>query len=155
MRSTRVVVDACLLVVLTVGRCRKDLLGKMRRLKEYMPEDYDLLERLIAQFQIVLVTPNSVTECSNLFADDRDGDFARESLRELLANGDVRIAEKYIPSTSASQRSEYIRLGTGDCANLSLIDERTALVTNDRKLAEAAAVINNESINFNHYRSYL
>ena len=155
MRSTRLVIDANLLVVLTVGRCRKDLLGKMRHLKEYMPEDFDLLMGIIAQSQVVLVTPNSVTECSNLFSDGRDGDFARESLRDLLTSGAVHIAEKYVPSETASERREYLRLGVGDCANLALLDEGTMLITSDRKLAEAAVAINSESINFNHCRNYL
>ena len=55
-------VDANLLLLLIVGSVNPDAITRHRRLREFTPEDYDILIDLIAQVQRVLVTPNTLTE---------------------------------------------------------------------------------------------
>lgn len=155
VRSTRLVLDANLLLLLVIGRERPDLLGRIKHAREYEASDYGLLCNIMQGFNELLVTPNSVTECSNLVGDKKNEDFARDSLKRLLDAGEVAICERYVRSIDAARRGEYRYLGVADCANLCLLDDRTALITCDFKLADAAKRINPESENFNHIRSFV
>ena len=68
MLPTKIFVDANLLVLLVVGETDKKLIVKHRRLREFDEDDYERLVRLINQVDKVLVTPNTLTEASNLLA---------------------------------------------------------------------------------------
>ena len=62
-------IDANLLVLLVVGSAGRDYISKHRRLRRFSKEDYDLLLRLIRKAKgtrRVFVTPNTLTETSNL-----------------------------------------------------------------------------------------
>ena len=61
-------IDANLFVLLVVGSVERDLIGKHRRLREYSVEDYNTLVILLEQVVQVFVTPNTLTETSNLLA---------------------------------------------------------------------------------------
>lgn len=154
-KSTRLVVDANLLVLLVVGMKRPDLIGKDKHIKDFSPSDYDLLCGALSGLSELLVTPNVVMECSNLIGDKESEAFARDSLRRLLESDEVLVSENYVRSVGAAQRNEYKYLGVADCANLCLLDKRTALLTCDNKLADAAKRINPEPENFNHLRSFI
>ena len=65
-------IDANLLVLLVVGSTDRDLIPKHRRLRVFAKEDYDLLIRFITQVDRVYVTPNTLTETSNLLAQHAD-----------------------------------------------------------------------------------
>ena len=66
MPTTGYFVDANLLVLFVVGSESPDLIPKHRRLKGYLAEDYDLLFLLLDEVDQVFVTPNTLTETSNL-----------------------------------------------------------------------------------------
>lgn len=149
----RVILDANMLIIYSLGKVDRDQLGTHKRAQAYMPEDFDLLMDLIADYESILITPNAVTECSNLFFDDSDCG-AKEALQDLLHLPITDIKECYIPSSQASDRDQYSFLGISDCAMLELVDENTVLLTADSKLAVEAQKINYKSINFNHYRNF-
>ena len=58
--------DANLLVLFIVGSVGRELIAKHRRLQEYTAEDYDMLIDFIEAVDHVFVTPNTLTEASNL-----------------------------------------------------------------------------------------
>ncbi len=68
-----VFIDSSLLVLLVVGSAGRDLIAKRRRLREYTVEDYELLIDLLSPVDQVFVTPNTLTETSNLLAQHNDG----------------------------------------------------------------------------------
>ena len=70
--ADRVALDANILIVLAFGAIDITSLGRKRRVKEYMPEDYQTAIDFISGFKQVVVTPNVVTECSDLLSDDDD-----------------------------------------------------------------------------------
>jgi len=151
-----IILDANLLFLLVVGRCGRDRVGVRRGTKEYSPEDYDFLVRMLAPFDRIVVTPNVLTECSNLIGENKDGKgdaSEHEELRRLILNEDL-TAEEYVASRVATQRSEYRYLGLSDCALLSLVDADTPIYTADARLATAALRINQNSQNFNWLRKY-
>ena len=60
--------DANLFVLLVVGSVGRDLIAKHRRLRAYSAEDYEILIDLLDRVERVFVTPNTLTETSNLLA---------------------------------------------------------------------------------------
>ena len=80
MPADQIVIDANLLVLLVVGAVDRRLVGKHRRVKNFAMEDYDLLLDLLQETpHPVVVTPNTLTEASNLLEDRQD----RRLLRQL------------------------------------------------------------------------
>lgn len=61
-------IDTSLLVLLVVGSAGKELIEKHRRLRDYSAEDYEILIKLLGRVERVYVTPNTITETSNLLA---------------------------------------------------------------------------------------
>lgn len=59
-------VDANLLTLLVVGSLEPELITKHRRLQGYFREDFDILVGLLENVDKTFVTPNTLTEASNL-----------------------------------------------------------------------------------------
>jgi hypothetical protein len=89
---------------------------KHKRLKEFTVDDYDTLLNKINLASLVLVTPNTLTETSNLAA--YIGEPAKSSVFEVLRLVIAKSKETYIPSRTAAGRDEFIRLGLGVVAEV-------------------------------------
>ena len=77
MPPTGFFIDANLLLLLIVGSVGRDLIAKHRRLRRFTVEDFDRLINLLDRVEQVLVTPNTLTETSNLLAQHRDPERSR------------------------------------------------------------------------------
>ena len=134
MPVSQVVIDANLLVLLVVGAVDRRLVGKHRRVRRFEPEDYDLLlEWLPETPQPVVVTPNTLTEVSNLLEDGQDRRFLRR-LKEL-----IEVSEEIVVASSiASNNRAYERLGLSDAVLLEIASAQRPLVTTDLDLYHAA-----------------
>lgn len=129
-------VDAGLLVLLVVGRVGTDLIEKHRRLKGFDERAYYLLEDLLAPPARIHVTPNVLTEASNLLrqhADPERGLFV-SGLRTLVSDCDELI----IASVRAVAADEYALLGLTDVAILEASSEQVPVLTTDALLHGAA-----------------
>ena len=147
-------IDANLLVLLVVGRVGRELIAKHRRLRGYTGEDYDLLHDLLERGGRIFVTPNTLTEASNLLG--QHGEPERSRLFEMLRRVIQSAEEVIIASEVAASNSEFIRLGITDAALLETATEDTPLITVDLNLYLAALSMNKEGItavNFNHIRN--
>ena len=142
-------VDANLLVLLVAGRTDQRLIAKHRRLREFTTADYDSLTNLTVAFGRVLVTPNTLTEASNLIAQHGDPERTRcfRVLRLLIE----KTEEIIIASVDASRNSAFERLGLTDAALLEAVSDATPLVTVDLDLWLAASrKAPNAALNFRH-----
>ncbi len=144
-------IDANLLVLLVVGSVGQDLIAKHNRTKQYSPEDYELLLGLLAPVEQIYVTPNTLTETSNLLAQhgepERSWLFAE--LRALIEDS----REVVVASAQASSNSIFVRLGLTDAALLELVSSEVPLLTVDSILYDA--VVRNapgSAVNFNYHR---
>ena len=151
MPPKRIFVDANLLVLLAVGKTNKNLIEKHRRLREFQEKDYDTLIGILNQVDKILVTPNTLTEASNLLAQHGEPERSRffEVLRILIEENE----EIVVTSKTASQNAEFARLGLTDAGLLEVISNSNPLITVD--LALYLAAINKESgsaYNFRHYQ---
>ena len=111
-------IDSSLLVLLIVGSVGRDLIAKHRRLREYTAEDYEILIELLGPVDRILVTPNTLTETSNLLAQHGDPERSRffDRLRFFIHESE----EVVVASVEASSNSAFGRLGLSDAALLEL-----------------------------------
>ena len=129
-------IDANLLVLLVVGATDQALIAKHRRLRRFMVEDYGRLLELIGRAGQVFLTPNTLTEASNLLAQHPNPDRSRffAVLRRIIRKNE----EIVVTSKTASRNSAFVRLGLTDAALLEVVSAETPLVTVDLDLFAAA-----------------
>ena len=154
MFPKRIFLDANLLVLLIVGVTDQELINKHRRLREFDEDDYERLIRLVKQVNQILVTPNTLTEASNLLA--YHGEPQRSRFFEVLRILIEEHEEIVVSNRTASQRKEFSRLGLTDAALLEAVSSSTPLITVDSSLYRAAIGKESEcAYNFRHYQSWL
>ena len=144
-----VFVDANLLVLLVAGALNPAIIDRHRRLQTFRPEDFEHLRELVGNYQQVLVTPNTLTEASNLLAQHREPE---RSL--LLMTLRILIGESHevvVTSADAADHPSFPRLGLTDAGLLGLVSQDTPLVTVDLDLYLAAAATDPLSaVNYRH-----
>ena len=146
-------IDTNLLVLLVVGETDKDLISKHRRTRAYRVQDYELLVKLIneADHQ-VLVTPNTLTEASNLLAQHQDPE--RSRIFDVLQALIEKTEEEVVESKVAARNSHFKRLGLTDAALLEIVSASNPLITTDLDLYLAASAKEaGAAFNFAHYRN--
>lgn len=126
-------IDANLLVLLVVGSVDRRLVEIHRRTRTFTVEDYDRLLSIVESVRRVYVTPNTLTEASNLLEDPRDPRFL-ECLRIVIEESE----EIVISSVHAACKSEFVRLGLSDAALLDVASSERPLITVDLQLFSAA-----------------
>ena len=144
--------DTNLFVLLVVGCESRDLIPKHRRLEHYSSEDYDILLELLEGTDQLFVTPNTLTETSNLVS--QHGEPERSLLMRRLRFLIHESQEVLVASTEASTNSKFERFGLTDAALLETVTADAPLLTVDLSLYLAAIESGEErAINFNLYRN--
>ncbi len=140
-------IDANLLVLLVVGGVDRRAVARHRRTRSFLPEDYDTLLRLFEEIDRIYVTPNILTEASNLLIDRADARYL-EYLRRLIGQAE----EITVASAVAANNRMFAKLGLTDAALLEAVSPETPLVTADFDLW-GAALSRGEgaAFNFAHY----
>ena len=113
MLPEKIYIDSGLLALLVVGATDKNLIAKHRRLREFDEGDYERLVSLINHVDQILVTPNTLTEASNLLA--QHGEPERDAFSRFLEFSSMSM-KKSVTSKNASRNSEFTRLGLTDAA---------------------------------------
>ena len=149
MPANSVVLDANLLVLLTVGTASKTYIARHKRLPAYTLRDYDLLLELLSSAKQVIVTPNTVTEASNLVR--QIGGPPRAHIAEVFRRFLHTVQEKYVASQHAAASTAYVRLGIADAALLHNDFAEYVLLTADLDLYLEAARQGRQTIDFNHH----
>jgi hypothetical protein len=146
-----VFVDANLLVLLVAGALDPAIISKHRRLRTFGPEDFERVQEMVSGFERVLVTPNTLTEASNLLGQHREPERSRllTTLRVLIGESD----EVVVASADAAGHPSFPRLGLTDAGLLGLVSQDTPLVTVDLDLYLAASSSDPRSaVNYRHYQ---
>ncbi len=156
-------IDANLLVLLIVGATGRHLIAKHKRLKSFQEDDYDGLVQQIAGTMspgsatepntagAVRVTPNTLTEASNLLAQHQEPERSQffKTLRLLIENS----TEIVVASADASRTTAFPRLGLTDAVLLEVVSPETPLLTVDLDLYHAVARRDHRAaVNFRHLR---
>ena len=145
-------IDANLLLLLIMGSVGRDLIAKHRRLRRFTIEDFDSLIDLLHPAEQVFVTPNTLTETSNLLAQHKDPERSRffDRLRFIIQES----KEIVVASTDASRNNAFKRLGLTDAALLEVATPETPLLTVDFELYQAALSKGQDTaVNFTHLQN--
>jgi hypothetical protein len=145
-------IDSQLLLLYLVGATARTYIARHKRLRAYTEDDFDLLLAQIEGIESLVLTPNTLSETSNLI--DHIAEPARGEiyavLRAVLALPEA--VERYVPSSVAARQRALPRLGLTDCALLDLCHEGTPLLTADLPLYLAAVSAGGAAVNFHHLR---
>lgn len=145
------VLDANLLLLFTVGSTNKKLIKRHKKLKAYSVADYDLLVDLISATRETVVTPNTLTEVSNLLKQGME-EPARTLLYETFRTVIHATNENVVSSKTASDAKEFVRLGLTDAALLEIMTGERSLLTADLDLYLATLKRGGSAINFFHLK---
>ncbi len=152
MRPAGYFIDANLLVLLIVGRVGEEFISKHSRLQQFVVEDYRILRNLLDLVEQVFVTPNTLTETSNLLA--QHGEPERSRFFDQLRFTIEESKEIQIVSKVASQNREFRRLGLTDAVLLEVATVETPLLTVDLDLYLAALTKDlDTAVNFRHIQN--
>ena len=145
--------DANLLVLLVVGSESRDLISKHRRLEDYTVEDYDMLIDLLEGADQLFVTPNTLTETSNLVSQHGEPERSRLMRRlQFIIHESIEIV---VASVDAASHEEFEIMGLTDTALLEIATPEIPLLTVDFKLYLAGWESGEERVvNFTHYRNF-
>jgi len=144
------IIDANLLVLFVVGATGRNLVARHKRLKAFSVDDFDLLCGLIESSPEVLVTPNALTEASNLLGYIAEP--ARTRVFETFRTIILSTPEEYVQSSTACKLNEFIRLGLTDSGLIELGSGGRSLLTTDLDLYISALSHGISAINFHHLR---
>lgn len=149
MPASRFLIDSNLLVLFVVGMAGRDLIGRHRRLREFSADDYDRLVRTISTVEQMVVTPNTLTETSNLLRLHNEPQRSRflDVLRWIIEQS----KEVMVASEMASRNRAFRRLGLTDAVLLEIVSADTPLLTVDLDLYIAVSSEDpNAAVNFRH-----
>lgn len=147
---TKILLDANLLVLLTVGLTDRGLILKHKRTRTFEEADYDLLVEILSRYDAIAATPHVLAETSNLVS--QIGEPALSSVRLILSNLIKDQEEIYIASRDSVKHPAFIRLGLTDASILQVIRSDIPLLTTDVGLYLEASKANPLATNFNHLR---
>ena len=125
-------VDANLLVLLIVGSVDVRIIARHRRLSDYTATDYFNLIALLGRVNRIFVTPNTLTEASNLLRQHREPE--RSSLMAGFGTLIDDSDEIVVVSAQAAANPHFAQLGLADAALLEAINAQTPLLTVDGDL---------------------
>lgn len=144
-------VDTNLLLLLVVGSVDRSQVERFKRTRKYTAEDFDLLAAYVDRFEGLLVTPNVLTEVSNLAGQLADP--LRSRVFGTIAVLAVQLAEEYVPSSTVAREPDFVRLGLTDISILFATRERASVLTDDLPLYLRLAGSGIAVENFNHIRT--
>jgi len=145
-----VLLDSNLLVLFVAGMSSREYIGRHRRLRDYSEEDFDLLVEFIRPMSALVVTPNILTEASNLLSGIAEP--ARSHIADTFRQIVGSMDERFVQSTRAVEQREFPRLWLTDAAVLTELANSHVLLTADLDLYLAASQRRYSAVNFNHLR---
>lgn len=148
MTPRALLIDANLLVLWAVGAVSPRLVLRHKRLGAYVEKDYVVLSNFASQYTRVVITPNTLTEATNLALQIAEP--ARTQVAEQLKVIAKVTDEIYVRSEQAMHRIEFSRLGLADSAQLEV--QNVDVLTDDLHYYLAAQSQGKTCFNFTHLR---
>ena len=111
-RQRGIILDANLLLLIVVGDIGEDRIRSFKRTRKYEPEDYRLVKSIVSFFPRVIVTPNVLTEVSNLLS-HLDENWQTLAFQIFQNQIDV-LDEIFISSKTVWSNEIFLSLGLTD-----------------------------------------
>jgi rRNA-processing protein FCF1 len=151
-RQRGILVDTNILLLYFVGLTNRERVSRFKRTQIFIPEDYDLLLRILKSFSKIVTTPNILTEVSNLA--NQLGEPERSQCFQRLAQHIPIFEEQYIESTIAVTTDRFVQFGLTDCGIAEVARGQYLVLTDDLKLANYLQWKEIDTINFNNIRIF-
>ena len=148
-RTSGVVIDTNLMLLLVIGTYDPERIPTFKRTIKYTERDYKLVLDLISRFARRVTIPNILTEVDNLSRQTAEGEHSHISrtMSRLLDN----LVEVYRPSASVVGTQIHAQVGLSDALIISLAEEHLIL-TDDFPLSNRLESAGRDVINLNHLR---
>lgn len=147
-----VALDTNVFLLFLVGQVNPNQISRNKLLQKFVPSDYELLCRLIAPFDRIVVTPGCLTETTNLLDHNR---LSREAyfprLKALLHMPDA-VREEYVPSSRATEQPSFMWLGVTDATYVDIARQGIPVITADFDLYLQVSSYCEQSVNFDALR---
>jgi hypothetical protein len=147
---TAVLLDANLLLLMSVGAYDRALIGQ-KRLKGFTPYDYDVLLEMIGGYRANLTTPHLLSEVSNL-SDQCVPRKRHWQFRAFLGQLWLGFDERWMTLSELSKTQAFLQLGLTDAAVCQLTDEQTLVISVDDELCSVLWSLGLNALNFNRDR---
>jgi len=150
-RERGILVDSGLLLLLFVGLCDRGRIQTFKRTRMFTESDFDLLQGIVRRFDLLVTTPNILTEVSNLLGQLPDNLHAQyfATFARSLQEG---VNEYYIPSGQLALQDHFPRLGLTDTGIIEQARNGNLVLTVDLPLYNRLCELGVDAINFNHFR---
>lgn len=152
-KSRGLLVDTNLLVPLTIGTLNISYVEENKRTAgHYTIEDFNLLLETIDQFQVLVVTPNILTEASNLLAGIS---YKGVDALSILMGIAIKMDETHRDSLSIMQNysRSYTKFGLTDAVLHAMVTENYIVLTQDLRLCSYLEGLGLRVLNFNNFRT--
>lgn len=148
-----ILIDTNILLLLIVGSSNRKRISQFKRTEQFIPEDYDLLIKLIHLFPKIITTPNILTEVNSLT--NQIGEQERSKCFAIFAQLISEIDEFTLSSQDIVKNNGFIKFGLTDCGIVEVSKNQYLVLTDDFKLFNYLQKLGIDSINFNDLRVYL
>ena len=149
-RSAGVIVDSNLLLLFIIGSFDEQLISTFKRTKTYTGSDYRILSEFLSAFSEILVTPNILTEVSNLsnqLPESYKPDYFTQFGEHI-----GRMQEHFHSSNSLRTHDSFVKFGLADASIHECAEHGRLVLTDDARLADFLGRRGIDVLNFNHIR---
>ena len=148
MSRRRVALDTNVFLLLLVGLANREAIARHKRLAANDADSYDMLCKLLASYDEIVVTPGCLAETTNLLDSDKGSQqHCYQMLKELIQSGEG-LSEKHVPADKVVEQRPFMWLGFTDASYVELADQGIPVITADLKLYLQVAERNEKSVNF-------
>lgn len=148
MSRRRVALDTNVFLLLLVGLANREAIARHKRLTAYDADSYDMLCKLLASYDEIVVTPGCLAETTDLLDSDKGSrQHCYQMLKELIQSGEG-LSEKHIPADKVVEQRPFMWLGFTDASYVELAAQGIPVITADLKLYLQVFEKNEESVNF-------
>ncbi len=149
--SRKCVIDSNVLVLYVACGFDLTMIDRHKRLSEFLKNDYELLKQYLSTFNGLIVTPNVLTETSNLLG--HHGEPERTKLFLHFHDIISHNCEIVVESAAASATKEFPKYGLCDSVILEIASPYQQVLTKDHALYGLCnKKVPNSSVFFDHLR---
>ncbi|PZR77059.1 MAG: hypothetical protein DLM73_00685 [Chthoniobacterales bacterium] len=150
-KTRGILVDSSLLVVYLVGSYDRGQLINCRAIKSsFTNAEFDLLARIIAQFDTIITTPHVLTEVSNLAG--RLPERLHVAFRKFFALVINRLGERNAAAIELAATPHFTKFGIADTAISLVAPGQYFVLTEEAALYSYLSAKGIDVMNFSHVR---
>lgn len=143
-------IDANLLLLYFVGAYDPDRISRFKRTMAFTVDEFLLLATVFDYFDIIITTPNILTEVSNL-SGQLPKDLHSFFFNDLAKRIPV-LEEHYTSSSTIASSTHFNRFGLTDSGIIDIVKDKYLVLTDDLKLFDHLQNLGIDAVNFNHLR---